>query len=320
MSGVTGLVDTSVADKLAQRPDLVRLPTASVVPGLDPVFHVAAVANEVRIQSDAARARQMFGGAGSPASHPTGTAAPGPADELSMAARAISAVLADLAGPARPVTGAGPLAPDGAATAAQALARSLATALSGSGLFYESHLAAFSAGLLQRNDLDLEPQARLPATAGSAAAPGPARPDGIGPNPAAVEAPDTATSAIVHPQARAVVSQQLDLLASGVFQWRGEAWPGVPLQWSVEEDRSAPQGSDEAGAARCWTTALSLAMPDLGVVDVRLRLSGTTLAAALTVDPAAATRLRQRAGELQEHLAALGLDLPLVAIETRGAP
>lgn len=311
MSGVTGLVDTSVADKLAQRPDLVRLPSASVVPGLDPVVQVTAVANDVRIQSDAARARQMFAGAGSPASQPAGTPMPAPADELSVAARAISAVLADLAGPARPVTGAGPLAPHGAATTAPALARSLAAALSASGLFYESHLAAFTAGLLPRADLELEPQARLPMAT--------ARPDGAGPSPLA-EAGQGAAAGIVHPQARAIVSQQLDLLASGVFQWRGEAWPGVELEWRIEEDRSAPRGGDEASAAGSWSTTLSLAMPDLGVVDVRLRLSGTSLATALTVGDGAASRLRERAGELHEQIEALGLDLPRVAIETRGAP
>lgn len=316
MSGVTGLVDTSVADKLAQRPDLVRLPSASVVPGLDPVVQVTAVANDVRIQSDAARARQMFAGAGSPASQPAGTAAPAPADELSIAARAIGAVLADLTGPARPVTGAGPLAPRGAATTPQALARSLATALSASGLFYESHLAAFTAGLVPRADLELEPQANLPMATATAAV----RTDGAGPNPPAADAAASAMAGLVHPQARGIVSQQLDLLASGVFQWRGEAWPGVPLEWRVEEDRCAPHGDDEASAARGWTTTLSLAMPDLGVVDVRLSLSGATLAAALTAGDAAVPRLRERAGDLQEQLAALGLDLPRVAIETRGAP
>lgn len=320
MSGVTGLVDTAVADKLAQRPDLVRLPSASVVPGLDPVFQVAAVANDVRLQSDAARARQMFAGTASPANQPAGTPMPAPADELSTAARAISAMLADLAdlaGPARPVAGGAPLAPHGAATVPQALARSLAMALSASGLFYESHLAAFTAGLLPRAVLELEPQARLPMATATATAT--VRPDGAVPGPLA-EAGASATAGIVHPQARGVVSQQLDLLASGVFQWRGEAWPGVPLQWRVEEDRSPPQEGDEAGAVPSWSTTLSLAMPDLGVVDVRLRLSGTTLAAVLEVGDGAASRLRERAGELQQQIEALGLDLSRVAIGMRGAP
>lgn len=320
MSGVTGLVDVSVADKLAQRGDLVRLPSASVVPGLDPVMQVAAVANDVRIHSDAARARQMFAGAGSAGSMPAGTPMPAPADELSIAARAISTVLADLAAPARPVAGGAPLAPHGVATTPQALARSLAGALSGSGLFYESHLAAFTAGLLQRADLDLEPQARVPMAPAPVPAPGTSRPDGAGPMPGAAEAGATATAGIVHPQARGIVSQQLDLLASGVFQWRGEAWPGVPLEWSVQEERTGPDENEAADAARGWTTSLSLAMPDLGVVDVRLSLRGTTLAAALTVGSEAASRLRERAGDLQEQLAALGLDLPRLAVETRSAP
>lgn len=318
MSGVTGLVDTSVADKLAQRSDLVRLPSASVVPGLDPAVQVAAVANDVRIQSEAARARLLFAAAGMPAGTPAVTPMPAAADELSTAARAISALLADLAAPPKPVKGGAPLAPLGAATVPQALARSLAMALSASGLFYESHLAAFTAGLLPRSDLELEPQARLPMATAAAEAPATARPAGTGPG-APAEAAAGATAGVVHPQARAVVSQQLDLLASGVFQWRGEAWPGVPLEWRVEEDRSPP-GDDTAGAVRSWTTTLSLAMPDLGVVDVRLRLSGTTLAAALEVGDGAAPRLRERAGELQERIEALGLDLPRIAIGMRGAP
>jgi len=41
---------------------------------------------------------------------------------------------------------------------------------------------------------------------------------------------------LIHPQAATVVHQQLDLLATAVFRWSGQAWPQVPMDWSIQQE------------------------------------------------------------------------------------
>lgn len=312
MTGLTGLVDTQIPERLSQRSDLVRLPSSTVVTGPAPVVRVEPVANDVRIQPDATGARHLPAGAAAAA---TGLAA-APSQELSAAARAIGAVLADLPAAAGPVRGAVPIAPNGSAASAEAMAHGLARALSLSGLFYESHLASFAAGLRDLQVLRLEPQARA-ATETRAEHAGAQRPPAAPPGPA--DAPARIEAGTMSPQVRALVAQQLDLLASGVFLWRGEAWPGVPMTWAVEEDRERAE-DDAAPHLRRWSTSVCLDMADLGAVAVRLTLAGRVLTACVTADVHAIARLRPAATDLQLQMSAIGLELPQVALVEGASP
>ena len=228
MTGLTGLVDTLIAERLSQRPDLVRLPSSTIVTGPAPVVRVEPVGNDVRIQPDATGTRHMPAGTAVAAKALAAT----PSQELSAAARAIAAVLADLPTAAGPVRGAVPIAPHGPAASAEAMAHGLARALSLSGLFYESHVAAFAAGLRDLEILRLEPQARA-ATEARAEGAGAHRPSAA-PPPSADASARSETGAIPA-HVRAVVAQQLDLLATGVFQMRGEATSGVAHTTAVAE-------------------------------------------------------------------------------------
>lgn len=86
---------------------------------------------------------------------------------------------------------------------------------------------------------------------------------------------------VVHPQLLTTVHQQLDLLATAAFRWAGEAWPGVPMEWRIEEedDRSAAGDESLDDAPRRWSTQLSLHLPLLGTVDVRLSVAGADVRA-----------------------------------------
>lgn len=81
---------------------------------------------------------------------------------------------------------------------------------------------------------------------------------------------------VVHPQLLTTVHQQLDLLATAAFRWTGEAWPGVPMDWRIEEEGDRHAASDETpdDAPRRWSTNVTLQLPRLGTVDVRLSVAG----------------------------------------------
>ncbi len=302
MSGLTGLVDTLMADKLVQRTDLVRLPSAEVVPGLTPAVAVQAVSNDTRVHSDAARQRLFFG-EGDPGTRPRVTLPP-LAPDLSAAARAISAVLADLAAESATVEAARPLVPAMAeASAALPLAQALAAAVRESGLFYEAHLAALATGGFELDELRHEPQAqwRLAHTPTSGATAAVSSHD-------AAPAPRSTGAEFTGPAARALVSQQLDLLATGTFAWKGEAWPGVPLHWRIGRDDAQRHQAEGESSAPWWTT-LSLQMPRLGAVTVRLSLAGRRLRASFGAEASAMTRLHAAAQELGDTLRLAGIEL-----------
>ncbi|WP_309932464.1 flagellar hook-length control protein FliK [Variovorax paradoxus] len=400
-------VDALLAAKLSStRPDLAVLQTevGTSMP-VGPTAEIQKVKNDVRLPSHAMLEAPLA--AGTPPALPRADAPPSIDTRWSAAARVIGAVLADLHAEPEPVRGATPVwtspqeAPAGAVLAA-ALGRSV----SGSGLFYESHLLEFAMGLRTLSQLAEEPQVRLtqltqplqqPAVPGTSEAPPTAMPQpavaqraaaaplfaaggptarvasgalpqalpseiasragapsaqthqaalastshvaamageertaslgaaeaGAANAPARAAAP--AAAELIHPQTAALVHQQLDLLATAVFRWSGQAWPGVPMAWSIHEETEqpgdAPEGRGDGGGtpARRWTTTVSLTLPKLGAVDLRLSLAGELVQAHLSASEAATlVRLRSDGGELAPRLEAAGLrlqDLQITAME-----
>lgn len=140
-----------------------------------------------------------------------------------------------------------------------------------------------------------------------------------------VASPPTPRSAeVIHPQAVTVVHQQLDLLASAAFRWSGHAWPEVPMAWTIEEEpasSSAREGEPaEEEAARRWSTTVSLVLPRLGEVDLRLSLSGPTVQAQLQArEHATVARLRGDAGRLAQRFEAVGLQLQQLQVTEKAA-
>lgn len=368
-----------------------------------PMAEIQKVKNDVRLPSHAMLEARLADG--TPPALPRADAPPSIDTRWSAAARVISAVLADLHAEPEPVRGAAPLwaspqeAPSGAVLAA-ALGRSV----SGSGLFYESHLLEFAMGLRTLSQLAEEPQVRMtqllqplqqPAVPGTSQAQPTAMPQPVaaqpavaaplfaagGPTPAApgasqalpsemvpstgapsaqthqaavasashmaamageermaslgtgetvaanasVSAAAPAAAELIHPQTAALVHQQLDLLATAVFRWSGQAWPDVPMAWSIHEETEQPgdapkgRGGDRETPAHRWTTTVSLTLPKLGAVDLRLSLAGDLVQAHLAASEAATlARLRSDGGELAPRLEAAGLrlqDLQITAME-----
>lgn len=446
MSGLTGLIDALLAARLAPRLDVLGIKGEAAIGAPGPVIGIEGVSNDVRLPSNAALDREI------PVATPaapqlSGGALASSGIQLSIAARVIGAVLADLGADPGPVQGAAPVWPTREAASSAALANTLAQTVSDSGLFYESHLLAFATGSRTLAQLSQEPQARwsppaaaqsqiprgasvaevaqavqtgqvqvgptgtfapvalkevLPVLAMQNAAPlqaesaldEPASPP-LSPPPGAhragagADAADKAASApspqvgtpaagsdprvdaarlnavyhatdaassksaadslpvhradearhvgavaassaqpaaaaadVIHPQAVALVHQQLDLLATSQFRWSGQAWPGVPMDWSIEEEREdrGHGGAPDEDTPRRWSTTVSLSLPRLGNVDLRLNLTGPVVQAHLSASEASTVaRLRADGGALSHRLEAAGLRLQELQVSARAA-
>jgi hypothetical protein len=433
MSALAGLVDALLAARLTPRLDVLGIKPETTIGAPGPAIAVGKVANDVRLPSNAALDRQIPAGSPGGAAHASSGAGPSAATQLSLAARVIGAVLADLQAEPGPVRGAAPLSAARQPASAQALAGTLAQTVSNSGLFYESHLAEFAAGGRSLAQMAQEPQAKwsVPLAAAAARPPAaaavaqavladmpeiaPAMPTAGAPAAAAAQAPaavpgamvpnalataaatvdskpnpdgsapsgmpgksdasgaaDAAPSAdaarvqaayrqpgaatadamqahrasqaeaarqsdsqaaplasrsansaeVIHPQAVALVHQQLDLLASANFRWSGQAWPDVPMSWSIEEEQRQPDargGADpQDEATRRWSTTVSLVLPRLGEVDLRLSLAGASVQAHLSAREAdTMARLRDDAGRLAQRFEAAGLQLQQLQVTAK---
>jgi hypothetical protein len=236
------------------------------------------------------------------------TAVPVP---LSETGRFISGLLGRSASPSSPamLSGTLPLLAAPPADGVQ-LARSLAAALGFSGLFYESHQAQWVAGSRALEDLLLEPQAPLsglrPRLTDTNAEAGASNISGMRRD----NAPDD--RAPVHPDALALVRQQLDVFETRQISWQGLAWPGQPIEWEVAEEKlSEPDESDESGqATAAWQTRLNLALPNLGQISVSLRLDANGVEVRLiAMEPVTAFMLRAGAAPLANGLESAGIKL-----------
>lgn len=407
MSGLTPLVDTLLATRLAQRVDLVPLKPELEIAGPGAVTQVEKVTNDIRLPSRAALQQQLGVGLlkSDQRGHLNAPARPGETVSLSLAARAVSAILDIQAGATAKIIGTEPLLPHSQPPLPHLLSATLARTVANSGLFYESHLAQYAAGTRTLAELAQEPQARLDTTikavvealsadaAGQysglstpnngrsvevgrmpvavAIAPSPAETgEGMGVNsenagvphalnplsagPAVsaepthlaasgnesrlreygngsiqdageqdgagkihgASTPDASRSnapglAGIHPEAVALVRQQLELLAVPVFRWAGEAWPGTPMDWEIHEERDEREAAaDMQALPRTWSTRLALTLPTLRDVEVRISLAGNKLQVHLAARENATLALfNEGRHELPKRLGDMGLQL-----------
>lgn len=213
--------------------------------------------------------------------------------ELSSAARILGSLLSQpAAASALPLLGKAALFSQGAPEPAQ-LAQTLQNTIEESGLFYESHVAAWSRGERTLEQLQREPQmqqARLPSTASSDA------------------------TAVPDRNAAQQINQQLLTHEQGRVQWQGEAWPGQPMQWEIRrQNEHAARGRSsggEADATPVWRSNLRLRFAELGELNASITLVGQQIHLQLQTDDAASgATLRAQAGVLEQAMAAAGIPL-----------
>jgi hypothetical protein len=211
--------------------------------------------------------------------------ASGNAVSMSDAVRHLTALLDRLSNEPRaaPTTRTMPMISTPPTDAAE-LAKALEGALTRSGLFYESHQAQWIAGERTLEELMREPQAALKRTGDP-----------------------------VHPQATALVQQQLETLDSRQIVWSGQVWPEQSLEWRIEEESRHDHASVETPAA--WKTSLRLTLPRLGDVNAALSVAGSDVRITLSADtPDARSDLRAGEPALRGALQRAGLTLLGVAV------
>lgn len=145
-----------------------------------------------------------------------------------------------------------------------------------SGLFFESHVAQWARG--ERSDQELRTELRADALRLSPAAAG---------------------------ESAQRVAAQVALLQDGQMRLEGSAWPGQPMTLTVqrEQDTAAEGGQEARGPV--FSAHLSFDLPNLGPVEVRLRLAGSAISAQVGSNDA--QTLAPALTDLAEQLAARGL-------------
>lgn len=196
------------------------------------------------------------------------------------------------------------------------LAQGLAGVVAQSGLFYESHLAQWVAGKRTLPELMLEPQARLspqpfplPNVDIDAAAPLAAPSDGT-------DAQDLVRPVPVHPEAVALVRQQLETYETRHFCWQGEVWPSQRLDWEAIEEKPEESSPRDPASGNGWQTRLQLSLPNLGEVTASLRLDSSRVEVQIAVkDWETASLMRTGAAPLLRGLASAGLQLTSMGVD-----
>jgi hypothetical protein len=161
----------------------------------------------------------------------------------------------------------------------ETLAPLLKEALTKSGVFYEAHQARWVAGELPKEQLLAEPQGKLspghipvrdslPQTMIPPAQEGHNALENM--RPEATRTLPPPVQGALPEQLTPIVQQQLDALATQVFTWQGQAWPGQSMYWEIDNQENARSGADDE--ATSWKTRLRLNLPLLGDVDASLRL------------------------------------------------
>lgn len=200
----------------------------------------------------------------------------------------------------------------------------LRQALGQSGMFYESHQAQWVLNRLDTAALQREPQGQLRAgmqgTAGGPAAASQASTAGTGAERAAAGMPAAAEEAAaprptpIPERIVPLVHQQLDALATHLYVWHGQAWPGQDIEWIIEDPQD--EGGGEAEAEQTWDTSLRLTLPRLGGVEARLHLTPAGVALRLRVDDEAARAALDAGGPaLAAALEAANLQLTGLVVE-----
>lgn len=205
-------------------------------------------------------------------------------------------------------------------TDAGQVGRMLQEGLRESGLFYESHLARWFGGEYPLEDILKEPQGRLShlappmsaqsnETAADELVRASLKTGSVEVMEAVLKRIGTASAheGIADQRTLPMVREQLDTLQSGQIVFRGELYPGQPMEWLVRE-REARRNGAEAGE-RAWDTELRLDLPRLGNVNARLRLEGNRVSIYLSAGQAnSAAVLDNARPALVEQLQAAGLN------------
>lgn len=157
-----------------------------------------------------------------------------------------------------------------------------------SGLFYESLLRQHVQGKLPAKEvLQQQPQNIL------------------------VQTTDEAQSSTPAPTLHSLIRQQLELLATQQWEWRGELWPGVPMYWQFHahnKEHDAPQSSPDTPQ---WSSRIHLSLPVDDPVQIHIHWSSQRLDIHIKARPERLHHLKASSAPLRHRLQLLNPNLTL---------
>lgn len=278
-----------------------------------------------------------------------GKAEAGATTSLSNAGRLIGNVLqlARQDGMPTAVVGKTPLVSTADASASQ-IAAALQNAVVFSGLFYESHVAQWAAGVRPASDLLLEPPEKLStvpltatATNGLAVTADTngnelgrlmsnvrewvggerALADLLSTSQANQTNQDSAVPLLGKQQdvlgneGFKLISLQLDTLEQRRIMWQGELFPGQQLEWEISDD-TPEQKPDQSEPEKSWNSTVRFSLPSLGSVSATIRLTGDHVQVQVnTSNEETATTLRNHGKLLADALDSAGSTLDSLLIK-----
>lgn len=178
------------------------------------------------------------------------------------------------------------------------LARKLEQSISGSGVFYESHVAEWADGKRPLSELQREPQMQQ-AMATPGAKPG--------------SAAELASAQLIN--------LQLTTQEQARVTWQGQLAPGQDLKWEIHKDAPEQRGRGSGDdSAPVWRSGMRLRFPLLGEIEARIVTTGDKVHIELrTASDDTGAALRARAGELSSALEVSGTALASLVIRSTEA-
>lgn len=170
-----------------------------------------------------------------------------------------------------------------------------------SGVFYESHVAAWTEGKRPVGELFKEPQAQL--------------------GPKTSTASDLLTSTDpAHTQLGQIINLQLNALEQHRINWQGQVWPGQDMEWEISQDDPQHQnGNQEGETTPSWQSVVRFNFEHLGAVSASIRLIGQQIHMQVSTDnDTTATALRANGNLLTEAMSAAGTSLDSLIVKQHG--
>jgi hypothetical protein len=189
-------------------------------------------------------------------------------------------------------------------------AQHLQNAVDKSGLFYESHVQAWSEGRRGLESLRAEPQGGLPQHSSSALN---ADEQSALPEPRALNAALASIPASVRP----LVQEQMNLLETGQLGLQG-TWQGQPFSLHIEpEEQNNNQRQLPGEQLSNWRVRIEMEAPNLGRMQIDIGLAGEAASVRVRAENAQAARttLGAQTADLLQALDARGVRMQELAID-----
>jgi hypothetical protein len=189
-------------------------------------------------------------------------------------------------------------------------AQHLQNAVEKSGLFYESHVQAWSEGRRGLDSLRAEPQGGL---SHHATVPLTAEEQSALPEPKALNA----ALASIPPSVRPLVQEQIALLETGQLGLQG-TWQGQPFSLQIEPDeQDTNQRALPGERLSNWRVRIEMEAPNLGRMQIDIGLAGEAATVRVRAENAQAARttLGGQTADLLQALDARGVRMQELAID-----